>query len=535
MEEKEQKKDKKIRILALCDSPTAATGFAQVSRNVLRGLAKTGKYEIDVIGINYMGDYYDREQHPYNIYPAQPQGYLDMYGRGRLNNAINGHESQAGLKPSWDIIFTIQDPFVLEGLGLNFPFAEQLRVTSELWKRKLDPEHWFKWVAYWPVDASVKENWVTRSIAMPDFPVAYCNWGKNEILRFDRESFDLTFNLKIREADLQKQAKMRIPSLRERIEVIAHGVDLNSFKPLPEEERDKFRKQYFKGMVKNSTFLVVNISRNQPRKDISRTMAAFAEFKKRVPDSHLYLHMKANDAGGSVEEMARNFGLVIGKDYSVPENFSAGIGFSVDVVNKIYNAADLCVTTTLGEGWGFITTEAMATRTPIIAPNITSILDIFNSYHVPDNLDELDKDGLLRGIPVKAGSTSSEWVCLGIEDNERIRPLTNVEDLVNKMVWVKENPDKVKAIVDRAYEWIQGLSWDKIVNDWDNLIMRAYNQLQEERKKGKEIDNAGRNDPCPCGSGVKFKKCHGSPDAVDRFKDWLGEKREDETQTANEQ
>ncbi|MEO8397343.1 MAG: SEC-C metal-binding domain-containing protein [Chloroflexota bacterium] len=20
---------------------------------------------------------------------------------------------------------------------------------------------------------------------------------------------------------------------------------------------------------------------------------------------------------------------------------------------------------------------------------------------------------------------------------------------------------------------------------------------------------AGRNDPCPCGSGIKFKKCHG--------------------------
>lgn len=23
--------------------------------------------------------------------------------------------------------------------------------------------------------------------------------------------------------------------------------------------------------------------------------------------------------------------------------------------------------------------------------------------------------------------------------------------------------------------------------------------------------NVGRNDPCPCGSGKKFKKCHGAP------------------------
>lgn len=26
----------------------------------------------------------------------------------------------------------------------------------------------------------------------------------------------------------------------------------------------------------------------------------------------------------------------------------------------------------------------------------------------------------------------------------------------------------------------------------------------------------GRNDPCWCDSGVKFKKCHGSPDAIAR-------------------
>ncbi len=24
----------------------------------------------------------------------------------------------------------------------------------------------------------------------------------------------------------------------------------------------------------------------------------------------------------------------------------------------------------------------------------------------------------------------------------------------------------------------------------------------------------GRNDPCPCGTGAKFKKCHGAPDRM---------------------
>src|SRR6267142_1013588 len=142
--------DKKIKILALCDSPTTATGFAQVSRNILHGLMETGKYQIDVIGINYWGDYYDRVEHPYNIYPAMPQGYEDMYGRGRMLNSINGNEAKFGLKQPWDIIFTIQDPFVIEGLGVNYPFAEQLKVTKELWKRTLPPLFWFKWIGYFP-------------------------------------------------------------------------------------------------------------------------------------------------------------------------------------------------------------------------------------------------------------------------------------------------------------------------------------------------------------------------------------------------
>jgi preprotein translocase subunit SecA len=28
----------------------------------------------------------------------------------------------------------------------------------------------------------------------------------------------------------------------------------------------------------------------------------------------------------------------------------------------------------------------------------------------------------------------------------------------------------------------------------------------EQRRTGEKV---GRNDPCPCGSGLKFKKCHG--------------------------
>ena len=33
----------------------------------------------------------------------------------------------------------------------------------------------------------------------------------------------------------------------------------------------------------------------------------------------------------------------------------------------------------------------------------------------------------------------------------------------------------------------------------------------EEAKLAESLAQAGRNDPCPCGSGRKVKQCHGRP------------------------
>jgi preprotein translocase subunit SecA len=39
----------------------------------------------------------------------------------------------------------------------------------------------------------------------------------------------------------------------------------------------------------------------------------------------------------------------------------------------------------------------------------------------------------------------------------------------------------------------------------------APGQQQENRTVVKKEKKIGRNDPCPCGSGKKYKKCHGDP------------------------
>jgi uncharacterized protein YecA (UPF0149 family) len=34
---------------------------------------------------------------------------------------------------------------------------------------------------------------------------------------------------------------------------------------------------------------------------------------------------------------------------------------------------------------------------------------------------------------------------------------------------------------------------------------------QKVRQVVRDGEKVGRNDPCPCGSGKKYKRCHGAP------------------------
>jgi hypothetical protein len=109
-----KKETKKIRIFAHCDSPDVATGFATVSRNIFQYLARTGKYDITIFGINDRGGWKDPDIHPYKIYPTlSPVGMSrDVFGRMRLINILRGADKD--VRPGFDIVFTLNDPFIYE-------------------------------------------------------------------------------------------------------------------------------------------------------------------------------------------------------------------------------------------------------------------------------------------------------------------------------------------------------------------------------------------------------------------------------------
>jgi len=413
-----QMKGKKIRVLAYCDSPTCATGFGTVSRNIFEALYKTGKYEIDILGINYWGD---PHTFPYRIWPTGTNQHRDPYGREKAMGMIPQME--------YDILFFLQDTFILEFMP---QLLENLKSAGKT----------FKSICYFPIDGIPKENWI-KTVNSVDCLVAYSEYGKK----------------------MSEEAYPDVKSLR----TIPHGVNVNDFKVLPEEEVKKFKTMYF-GKHANK-FIVTNLNRNQHRKDIPRTIAAFKEFRKEVPNSILYLHMAARDQGWNLLEVIKAYGFNTQEDIIFPENFGPNQGYPREVVNLIYNASDLVVSTTLGEGWGLSWVEAMATKTPVLMPNNTAITE------------NITED---RGYLCDSG-TSIGLTSVLTNDNEIIRPLVDTEDMAEKMIHIYENYDEAIIKAVNAYKWVNNeLNWQgNVGKQWVKLFEEVYKELLIETLENK--------------------------------------------------
>ena len=421
-----------------------ATGFAQVLGNIARELHASGKYNIDVLAINYSGDPKDNDKWPGNVYPAMPGGlmnagsYGDVYGRQRLLDLMGSGK--------YDVVFMLQDTFVIE------PIMEEIKKTQDALAKNAMKT--FKTVWYYPVDAQLKKQWVD-TVAGADFPVVYTEYGKAETLK-------------------------HIPELEDRLRVIYHGNNPSNFFPIQDKQDvANFRKQYFNGKA-DDRFLIVNINRNQPRKDIARSLMILKELWDRGRRPLLYLHMQYEDSGGNIFTIANQLGL--GKEYEFflpsPKIFNANQGMPIEDVNRIYNAADLVLSTTLGEGWGLSMTEAMATKTPVVAPDNTSF-------------SEMGAMNRVKLIP--SGADPSMWI-VKEQDNERIRPLMDVKaaaDAIEAIMDGKEKPN-----VEAAFQWVSNLNWSNICKQWiavvDEAAMAAAREnyeLEQKRSGGGQFMN----------------------------------------------
>ena len=82
---------------------------------------------------------------------------------------------------------------------------------------------------------------------------------------------------------------------------------------------------------------------------------------------------------------------------------------------------------------------------------------------------------------------------------------TMEEDTQVNLIFDKEK--LYKNMVDAKADWLYGLpQWDEIFDaEKKKALYLEQKKSGTVRREGKKI---GRNDPCPCGSGKKYKNCH---------------------------
>jgi glycosyltransferase involved in cell wall biosynthesis len=412
---------KKQKILVWSDFVGATTGFGVVSKHILKALHNTGRYDIDQLAINMFVDFPDRDEFPYGLQAARLGDPKDPYGNQMFLDTL--------VQKPYDLVFIINDTFVTEAVSHKIAEVRQAKKTHG------DPD--FRLLYYYPIDCRFMPR-AMNMVKTCDIPIAYTQFAKTATQRL-------------------------APDINP--EVIYHGTDIHNFKKIQDSDRIFARKRFF-GIEDPNTFILINVNRNNIRKDIARTILAFKEFRKQVPNSVLYVHTKIVDSPGHGQEIdlsvpVEELGLSMRKDVIFPQALHPARGFQIDVLNALYNASDACITTTLGEGWGLTVTEAMAAGVPMIVPDNTSMPEIIGS----------DGD---RGYMYPC----REQVYV---DNSGYRWCGRMDDIVATMMscyndW-KNNKDRRQAIIDRAHHFTQVYSWENICKQWVKLFSKASTQV----------------------------------------------------------
>ncbi len=408
------------RILAWGDAPMASTGFGKVMKYILAALYRTGKYEIDVVGVNHWGDPYDHKEYPYNIFPAgiPPTGAIgdsDVFGMERAGYHLYGG--------AYDYLFVLNDLYVMSG-AVNM----LEKINSRL-------PYKFKTVFYFPVDGPVPHDWLTMA-EFAEEAVTYTQYGVNEMVKADPKFSEL--------------------------KVLNHGTDLEHFKKLPDAMTAQWKERSFGDP---DVFVVGSVCRNSVRKDISSTIMAFSEFRKLVPNSVLYLHTQMVDNNIDLGPVIDFLGFKVDADVFLPKGYSTEMGFPIEALNRVYNLIDVFTLSTLGEGWGLPVTEAMAAQVPVVIPNNTSLTEMVTGIDGKD----------LRGWLVDSGKDIDHFVRA---DNSGLRPRVDIQQLADTWYEVyklktsgkAEDQALLQTRIDNAHNFVKNTTWEIICREWVKIF-----------------------------------------------------------------
>jgi glycosyltransferase involved in cell wall biosynthesis len=317
-------------------------------------------------------------------YGSQTNIFVQSGRLGRLGHTFVGH-TNFGLQgsPQWidNILWypAVKDPHGNTALPLIVA-AEKPDIVITLYDTWIyDPNviQRFPWAPWFPVDHDPPPQPVVDILKMARFPIAYSKFG------------------------VKAMADKGLT-----VAYVPHGVETDVFKPIDRAEARK-------GInCPPDVFLVGMVAANNgnpSRKAFDQQIQAFSRFHARHADSLLYIHTDwwGGNGGVDIPRLVELAGLDKHKVAQPP--MTAYLMGAIDqrYMNNAYNAMDVLMNATMGEGFGIPIIEAQSAGCPAIVTDYTAMPELVDagagwkvgyekwctplgSYQAMPHVDEID-------------------------------------------------------------------------------------------------------------------------------------------------
>ena len=161
-----------------------------------------------------------------------------------------------------------------------------------------------------------------------------------------------------------------------------------------------------------------------------------------------------------------------------------------------------------------ITTKKITTK------ETEEVIDILSKLVIEQYEDKL------KDIPQEIKNEFEKVITLQVLDRywmEHINTMSHLREGIHLRGYAQEDP--LRAYTMEGYDMFDSMM-QKVDKDVSTFLLKAEIRQNIERKevaknkitneseegtkrKPKRVNKVGRNDPCPCGSGRKYKQCHG--------------------------
>ncbi len=385
----------------MSDSPTSPSGFGNVTRFVCAGLADYGD-QVSILGWQARG-----EPAPWRNCTLYPVRY-DGFGADVLLNYLRR------IQP--DVLVALADVWWLT--FISHPLIANFMRTACI-----------PWALYYPIDGDLGDgqlppSWV-HILKTVDLPIAMSQYGRDV---------------------------SRINGVQPAY--IPHGVETSVFKP-PEDKTTAKRALGYEGK-----FVILSDARNQPRKQLPRLLEIFRRFSAGKDDALLHLHCDPNDPAARTPEYFYDLRSDIAfLDLEDKVRVTAGMkiaeGLSLARLAAIYQAADIHLLASLGEGFGLPTLQAASAGVVPMASDYTASRELTLGHGKAISVEHYlqDQFGLRRA-------------------------LIDIDDAVAKLERLYRDRESLRAKSEAARRFAEGYDWARITPQWRELLQREVPRLR---------------------------------------------------------